>query len=341
MHPSVRKNILLQIFLMIYRGFTLLPYLKVVKKYIRLERKQGTPTTRIIEKIYINASLLKYQGDWIHFGFCTVALGRELVPQAIGVKMAVSFRGYDINVYPLKHRNCYNLLWKQVDKVHSISRYLLNKAYDLGLDNDKPFQIIYPAVELKNLPKRNIRTNEGKFRIVTVARFGWIKGLELLTEVAFRLKNDGLQFEWVLIGTGNLSEKERFMYDLNEKQLCQQLIHKGQCSHQETLDILNDCDFYVQTSLNEGFCNAVLEAQALGIPCVAFNVGGLPENIIDKETGWLIAPFDTMEMAKKIQGKLYLPMKEKKLIAQQAIDRVRKEFNLVKQKEAFNKFYKS
>jgi colanic acid/amylovoran biosynthesis glycosyltransferase len=341
MHPVVHKNSVVQIFLMIYRGFTLLPYLKVVKKYIRLERKQGTPTTRIIEKIYINASLLKYQGDWIHFGFATVALGRELVPQAIGAKMAVSFRGYDINVYPLKHRNCYNLLWQHLDKVHSISRYLLNKAYDLGLDHNKPFQIIYPAVELKKSPKRHIYANKGNFRIVTVARFGWIKGLELLTEVAFRLKNDGLQFEWVLIGTGNSSEKERFLYDLNQKQICQQLIHKGQCTHQETLDILKDCDFYVQTSWNEGFCNAVLEAQSLGIPCVAFNVGGLPENIVDKETGWLITPFDTLEMAKRIQEKLNLPTEQKKIISQKAIDRVREEFNLVKQKEAFNKFYKS
>ena len=150
-HPNVNKFRVLQIFLMIYRGFTLLPNFKAVKTYIHLERKQGTPIRRVIEKIYINASLLKFKGDWVHYGFATVALGRELVPQAIGAKMAVSFRGYDINVYPLKHDNCYNLLWQQVDKVHSISTYLLNKSHNLGLDKNIPFQVIYPAVDLNPL----------------------------------------------------------------------------------------------------------------------------------------------------------------------------------------------
>lgn len=338
-HPAIHKFYVIQVFLMLYRGLTLLPYFKTIQRYFRLEKNEGTPLKRILEKIYLNAALLKFQGDWIHFGFATTALHRELVSDAVGSKMAVSLRGYDINVYPLKYVHSYDLLWRQVDKVHSISSYLLNKAYDLGLDRTKSFQVIHPAGNLENFPKPVEHKMGTKFRIVTIARFGWIKGLELLTEAALILKRSGLDFEWILIGTGSSSEKERYLFDVHEKQLQEQLIHKGQCSHKETLEILKDADVYVQTSLNEGFCNAVLEAQALGIPCVAFRVGGLPENVVDGETGWLIESFDTPKMAEKIEEILHLTTEQKNRMAQQSIERVRKDFNMVKQKREFNEFY--
>lgn len=340
MHPAVQQSQLKQLFFMCYRGLTLLPYLKQVRAYISLEKKQGTPLKRIIEKIYLNAALLKFKGDWIHFGFATVALDRELISQTVGAKMAVSFRGYDINVYPLKQPHCYDLLWQQVDKVHSISKYLLQKAYDLGLANDKPFQIIHPAVDLERLPLVKTDQPRSKFRIVTIARFGWIKGLELLTEVAWYLKNSDVDFEWTLIGTGSTAEKERYVYDISEKALQHHLINIGKASHNETLKVLSECDVYVQTSLSEGFCNALLEAQALGVPCVAFKVGGIPENVVDGETGWLMEPFDTNKMAEQIQEILHLSAESKNRIAQLSMERVRKDFNIDKQRREFNEFYK-
>ena len=338
-HPKIYKSVVMQIFAMLYVGLRLLPYFKIVNSYCHLEKKEGTPFKRIIEKVYLNASLLKYRGDWVHYGFATMVLGRELVPKAINAKMAVSFRGYDINVYPLKHKNCYSLLWRQVDKIHSISRFLLNRAYELGLDKNKIFQIIHPAIDFENLPKPIENTKEDKFKIVTIARFSWIKGLDLLTQVASVLKNKNLNFEWILIGAGSDAEKERYLYDVHEKKLGQQLANIGKTSHQDTLKILQKCDVYVQTSLNEGFCNSILEAQAIGIPCVAFNVGGLPENIADKKTGWLIDSFDTVTMAEKIYEISHLSRAQKESISWHAMKRVHENFKIDKQKKAFNEFY--
>lgn len=339
MHPKVHRFYIIQIFLMVYRSLTLLPYFKTVSCFFRLEKNEGTSIKRIIEKIYLNASLLAFKGDWIHFGFATTALGRELVPKSIKAKMAVSFRGYDVNVYPLKHAHCYGLLWQRVDKIHSISRYLLLKAYDLGLDADKPFQVIHPAVNLENLPKLYSSNNKTSLKIVTIARFNWIKGLDLLAEVALILKNKEIDFQWTIIGTGNAAEKEKYKFDVQEKQLQDHLKNKGQCTHAETLNILNTCDVYVQTSLKEGFCNALLEAQALGIPCVAFKVGGIPENIEEDKTGWLIEPYDVVAMAKKIIDASDLLINEKNKLAKYAIDRVKNKFNLEQQKCEFHKFY--
>src|SRR5690606_16415229 len=96
-------------------------FLSVIVRYIKLERKEGTRWVLILKKIYLNAYILKQKLDWLHFGFATMALGSETVAKAIGAKMAVSFRGFDIAVYPIKNPGCYKTLWKYVDKLHAIS----------------------------------------------------------------------------------------------------------------------------------------------------------------------------------------------------------------------------
>ncbi|WP_040278186.1 glycosyltransferase family 4 protein [Psychroserpens damuponensis] len=337
--PKLNRFFLIQIFKMIWIGFLLLSNIRAVSKYFKLEKSKGNSSRRILEKIYLNAQLLKFKGDWIHFGFATLALNKEFVAEAIDAKMAVSFRGFDINVYPLKHPGCYDLLWQQVDKVQSISQYLLVKANSLGLSKETPSKIITPAVNIKTLPKRIVNEVENKLTIITIARFNWMKGIDYLIEVAAHLKNEGLDFEWQLIGAGTNSDKEKYLYHIYEKGLDQHVMLKGKYSHDETLNILATADIYVQPSVNEGFCNAVLEAQALGIPSVVFKVGGLQENILDTKTGWLIEPFDVVAMAKRIINITSLTHEEKVKISEQAVSRVQEQFNLNHQKHAFHIFY--
>ena len=97
----------------------------------------------------------------------------------------------------------------------------------------------------------------------------------------------------------------------------------------------------MQTSLNEGFCNAVLEAQALGRLCVASNVGGLKENIVDGKTGWLLESQKPELFAKKIVEVIELSEKDKIAISQNAISRVQENFLLSDQNLKFVEFYNS
>lgn len=337
--PRVYTFWLFQLWHMCVSLLKLLAHIKAVRKFITLERQQGCSSKRVFEKIYLNTNLLQFKGDWLHFGFATLAFDRELVAQAVGAKMAVSFRGFDINVYPLKHPDCYQLLWRQVDKVHSISNYLIEKAHVIGLAKAVPSQIITPAVDFKSLPERSVKEVTNTLKIVTIARFNWMKGIDYLIEVATCLKKEHLDFEWQLIGSGNTFERERYAFHIHEAGLEHQLIVKGELTHQATLQVLSAADIYVQTSLNEGFCNAVLEAQAVGVPCVAFNVGGLPENVIDSETGWLIEPYNATAMAKTIINISAFEASEKAKLSNRALKHVQSEFLLERQKQAFHEFY--
>jgi glycosyltransferase involved in cell wall biosynthesis len=59
-------------------------------------------------------------------------------------------------------------------------------------------------------------------------------------------------------------------------------------------------DILIHPSRSEGLGTSVIDAMALGVPPIAFAVGGLPEVIIDEVSGLLVAPGDTEAFAKQV-----------------------------------------
>jgi colanic acid/amylovoran biosynthesis glycosyltransferase len=341
-HPKVYKNQLVQVLKMISVSITLIPYASKVMSYVKLEQREGASFKRIIEKVYINATLLKLNTDWLHFGFATMAIDRELVGKAIGARTAVSLRGYDIDVFPLKYQNTFDKLWSNIDKVHSISNYLLGKAHALGLPYKVDSKIIHPAVDLNKLDdfKDNINSLNQKLQIVTIARLHWIKGIDDLIVAAHHLKENKIDFGWQIIGDSSSNSLiERFKFQVFQLGLTENVFFQGKKSHEASLGILGQASIYVQTSLSEGFCNAVLEAQSMGKLCVVTDGGALPENVLDQQTGWVVARLQPMLLGLKILEVIHLSQSEKNRISQQAMQRVKNEFTLEQQQESFNRFY--
>lgn len=338
--PKVYKNAIIQIFMMIIVFLSLMPHFKAVKRFVALEKTQKKSATQLLKKIYLSSHILSLKVDWLHFGFATQTIEYELVARAIGAKMAVSFRGFDINVYPIKHPSCYDLLWKNVDKVHSISNDLLEKAYVHGLSKDVPFKIITPAVDMSNLNLiHNYTSQNKKLQIVTVARLNWIKGLDLAINAIKILKDEGLDFDYHIIGSGTPIEKERYRLQLHQLQLENEVFLHGKLSHDDVLSKLNSADIYLQSSIQEGFCNAVLEAQALGLLCVVTDAGGLNENIVHEKTGWIVPNGAPKLLANKIVEVNNLSTERKNEVSKNAISRVKHNFNVEQQQMQFADFY--
>lgn len=336
--PKVVKNPFLQSWYFVKEFVLLLPYLFTVIRYIRLERKEGTEWGPLSKKIYLNIHLLKAKVDWLHFGFTTIALGSETVAKAIGAKMAVSFRGSDMAVYPIKNPGCYQTLWKYVDKVHTISESLLSLSQEQGMPASIPYVKIFPAIDIGVFKSYNPNfSQKDKLVFMTIGRLHWIKGFISTLEALAIIKAQGFDFIYKIIGEGE--EYERIAFAAFQLGLKENVQFLGKMSHSEVQKELEKADIYLQYSIEEGFCNAVLEAQAMGKLCIVSKAGGLPENVIDERTGWVVCKYSPILLAEKIKKALLMDEQAKIRISQKAIDRVRKEFSIEKQQTEFLKFY--
>jgi len=302
----------------------------------KLNKEDQITFSQNIRQVLSNQFLLSEKLDWLHFGFGTMALGRENVAVAIGAKMAVSFRGFDIGIYPIKNPNCYDLLFEKVDRIHVISDDLTQLLYKYGLGKNKEVLKITPAIDTFFFkPVRQSQNSVMQF--TTIARLHWKKGLEHTFEALAQLKKEGIQFHYTIVGEG--SEKERLQFAVYQLGLTREVTFAGKLSSEQVKEVLSTTDLYLQYSIQEGFCNAVLEAQAMGLLCIVSDAEGLSENVIDHQTGFVVEKQSPALLFEKIKEVIDLPEEQRSVMRNQAVLRIQKEFNLEKQKQAFKNFY--
>ncbi len=337
--PTIHKNSIYTAFSFIWTYFTLIFYPKPLMRFIYLELQYGRSIYQLLKNVYFNASLLKAQLDWIHFGFATLGLQREHVAKAIDAKMGLSLRGFDIAIYPLKHPECYSLLWNRVDKIHTISEDLLLKAYETGLPKRTIIKKITPAIDCLNFKNAiaSYSDNNMPFKILTIGRLHWKKGYVDMLKALAIVKQNGLKFTYTILGEG--LDYEKIAYAVHQFGLDKEVTFIGKVPHDKVGEYLSNTDIYLQYSISEGFCNAVLEAQAMGCLCIVSDAEGLPENVLHEQTGWVVPKYNTQKLADTIILARQLSKESKQQIRKSAQERVLSVFNLDQQAMAFNEFY--
>lgn len=118
------------------------------------------------------------------------------------------------------------------------------------------------------------------------------KGWSYLKEALSCLNPD--EVECVVFGSG---DKESFRLESEIK------VHSvGRLSDDYTLVLLyNACDLFVTPSIADNYPNVILEAMACGLPCVGFNVGGIPELIQHRHTGFVSNEMSAENLVNGIQ----------------------------------------
>ena len=302
-----------------------------------LDKKDGKSLQNRLKFAILNQFFLKEKLDWLHFGFGMLANERENVAEAMDAKMAVSFRGYDLYLSPLKHRGCYDLLFQKNAQYHVLSEEMKHTLIDYKINPNK-IKVITPAIDVSFFQASNKPDGNNAFvKIVTVARLHWKKGLEYTLEALMHLKQAGVKFHYTIIGDGE--EYERLIFAAYQMDIMECITFAGKVAHNAVKEHLEESDIYLQYSIQEGFCNAVLEAQAMGLLCIVSNAEGLSENVLNNETGWVVPKRKPRVLAQKINDVLHLNAYEKQRIRSCAVTRVRNEFNLEKQNQAFADFY--
>jgi len=97
-------------------------------------------------------------------------------------------------------------------------------------------------------------------------------------------------------------------------------------------------DVYIHPAKAETFPNTILESLACGTPVVASNIGGIPEQIIEGVTGFLVPPGDSQLMANRVIQLLENDEYRQKIGRNAATD-AKQRFGLERMVEEYSKFY--
>ncbi|MGC1205494.1 MAG: glycosyltransferase, partial [Flavobacteriaceae bacterium] len=195
---------------------------------------------------------------------------------------------------------------------------------------------ITPAIDVSFFKSEGTNFNE-QVNFLTVARLHWKKGLIETLQALAELKKSKYHFTYTIVGDG--IDKERIAYAINQLGLKDYVFMVGKKSHKDLLSLYKKSNIYIQYSISEGFCNAVLEAQSMGLLCVVSDAEGLSENVIHGQTGWVVPKNDYLCLTNTLMEVINLPLQKKKKIQETAINRVKNNFNLEQQQKAFLRFY--
>ncbi len=158
--------------------------------------------------------------------------------------------------------------------------------------------------------------------ILCVGRIAPDKGIEYLVRAADILVNrsgcTGILFLLVgptggFVRAGAISYASRIAGLIKELGLQNHVKLAGLVPLDDLRRLYAACEMFVLPSLTEGLPNAVTEAMACGKPVIASGVGGIPDQIEDGHSGFIVAPGRERELAEKIKYLLDNPAVAKKM----------------------------
>ena len=124
--------------------------------------------------------------------------------------------------------------------------------------------------------------------VLAVGRLRLRKGLEILLHALERARDRGHRVPLVVAGDG---ERREALGSLCDRLGLGGMVHwAGRCSRSETARWRRRATALVVPSTYEGMPLVVLEAMNDGVPVIASSVSGIPEVVVDGETGWLAPP---------------------------------------------------
>jgi glycosyltransferase involved in cell wall biosynthesis len=142
-------------------------------------------------------------------------------------------------------------------------------------------------------------------RIISIGRLVAFKGFEYLIDACADLARRDLKFTCEIIGDGPLrGDLEERIEKLN---LSDRVHLLGSLSQGAVLEKLRAADIFALASVtdvqgaSDVFPTVIIEAMAAARSVVSTRLAGIPESVVDGETGLLVPPEDTMALAEALR----------------------------------------
>lgn len=152
---------------------------------------------------------------------------------------------------------------------------------------------VYNGMDLGNFLDPSTRVSEaGPVQILSVGRLVSFKGFEYLIEACEQLRQRSIQFQCEIVGDGPL--RKNLQQHIDELRLDPFITLTGALPQDCVLEKLQRCDIFALAATiddhgaSDIFPTVILEAMASARPVVSTTLAGIPEAVVDKETGLLV-----------------------------------------------------
>ena len=274
----------------------------------RHERKYGPGVKaeqRARNAIYF-ADHFKSRGvDHVHVHFANRAAHTAMFLKEIsGIPFSVTAHGQDF-MKDLGNDELLREICAAAEFVAAETDYSRDLLRQRCPDSAAKIYRVYNGMDLKRFPTSNDEASANQVpRIITIGRLVSFKGFGYLIDACAELARRGHDFSCEIIGDGPLrNDLEARIRKLN---LSGQVRLVGSLSQGAVLEKLKAADIFALPSVTDAqgasdvFPTVIIEAMAAARPVVSTRLAGIPESVVDGETGLLVPPEDTMSLAQAL-----------------------------------------
>jgi glycosyltransferase involved in cell wall biosynthesis len=190
-------------------------------------------------------------------------------------------------------------------KIICLTRKEIREYLEAGIGREDQFTYIFNGIDIEAFESRvgdrqslrkELRLEQDHVVCVSVGRLVPVKGQCDLLDAFAKAYATSPELRLLLVGDGELRK------DLEEQI---ERLGIGEVTRlvgwrEDVAELLDACDIFVLTSLNEGLGLVLVEAMAKKLPVVATAVGGVPEVVDDGQTGHLVPAQDPSAIAAAI-----------------------------------------
>jgi glycosyltransferase involved in cell wall biosynthesis len=222
-----------------------------------------------------------------------------------------------------------------------VSDFIRKKVIAMGFPEDRTVTH-YIGIDVSKPP---VPKEEMPYKVILhVARLTEKKGTEYLVTAFSKVVEQSKDSKLIIIGDGPL--KQELLQLVNDLNLGQKIEFLGSQPNSVVMEWMSKADVFCLPSVtaksgdSEGLGMVFLEAASAKVPIVATNHGGIPEAVVDGETGFLVEERNSVELAEKLL--VLLDNRELSLqMGNNARVMIEKKFNLSIQSKKLEELYKS
>jgi len=269
----------------------------------------GRPTRAMLAAWHLSAVISGFRAHIVHtHSYQAGLVGAVSVPLSRPARLIATLHNYppaglEGDDPSAGARMAVRMILGRATRVIAMSEALRTEALRLRPEAAEKVIVIPNGVDVRTQPKLAVPEARARFGlrpdgplVGLVARLAPRKGIAEFLQAARLIADRDPEVEFAIAGDGPQREQAEAL--IQELGLAERVRLLGYV--ESVRDLIWALDLLVVSSLSEGSSVSAMEAMALGKPVVGTEVGGVPEVVLDGDTGVLVPPGNPGAMAEAV-----------------------------------------